>query len=148
MKFVSAFVVEMLVAMLAVGSRNAQAQDVGPQPPAQGEPQMAQPASAQPTELPPAPPQQVPAPPQQEIQAAPQVAQAQPEAQGQWVYPQQYGWVWMPYGSQYTYEPTQTGVYPSEYVYYPSYGWTWLTAPWVFGWGASPYFGVYGPAHF
>jgi hypothetical protein len=54
----------------------------------------------------------------------------------------------MPYGSQYTYTPTAAGIYPSEYVYYPSYGWTWVTAPWVFGWGVRPYFGVYGAAHF
>jgi hypothetical protein len=77
----------------------------------------------------------------------PESAEA-PTAQGQWVYTQQYGWVWMPYGSQYTYAPTQAGVYPSEYVYYPTYGWTWIAAPWVFGWGVSPYFGVYGPSHF
>ena len=80
-------------------------------------------------------------------QPAPESAEAT-NAQGQWVYTQQYGWVWMPYGSQYTYAPTQAGVYPSEYVYYPSYGWTWIAAPWVFGWGVSPYFGVYGPSHF
>ena len=128
MRFVSAFVVPML-AMLAVGSRYAQAQEVGPEAPAQAEPQMAQPSSAQPTEGPPAPPQQVPPPP--EVQAPPPAAQAQAQADGQWVYTQQYGWVWMPYGAQYTYEPSQAGVYPSEYVYYPSYGWTWLTAPGV-----------------
>jgi hypothetical protein len=78
------------------------------------------------------------------------MAQAAPvaAAQGQWVYTQQYGWVWMPYGSQYTYTPTQTGVYPSEYVYSPSYGWSWVVAPWVFGWGITPYYGVYGASHF
>jgi hypothetical protein len=54
----------------------------------------------------------------------------------------------MPYGTQYTYSPTTTGVYPSEYVYYPTYGWTWVTAPWVFGWGIQPFFGVYGPGHY
>jgi hypothetical protein len=102
MRIVSAFV----VAMLVVGSRYAQAQDVGPQPPAQGEPPMAQPSSVQPTDVPPAPPQLVPSPPQPEVQASPQAAQAQGD--GQWVYTQQYGWVWMPYGSQYTYEPTRS----------------------------------------
>jgi hypothetical protein len=136
----------VLVAMLVVRSGYARAQDVGPQPPAPGESQAAQPSSAEPSQLPPAPPEQIPAPPPPQVQAPTEATQA--AADGQWVYTEQYGWVWMPYGSQYTYEPTQAGAYPSEYVYYPSYGWTWLTAPWVFGWGAAPYFGVYGPSHF
>src|SRR4029077_1075561 len=120
--------------------------------------QAAEPSSPAPAEAPPAPPAQVPAPPQQPIESAsPQATQPAPEmaqpaptatAQGQWVYTQQYGWVWMPYGSQYTYTPAQTGVYPSEYVYSPSYGWSWVVAPWVFGWGITPYFGVYGASHF
>ena len=157
-----------LVAVLTLGPGLARAQEVGAQP-AAAQPSerpaapAVQPSSPAPVETPPSPPAQLPPPPQQPVQAAPAEAAAEPapgvtqpapesaeatNAQGQWVYTQQYGWVWMPYGAQYTYAPTQAGVYPSEYVYYPSYGWTWLAAPWVFGWGVSPYFGVYGPSHF
>ena len=96
----------------------------------------------QPVEQPPPPPQQVPAPP------PPQTAQPAPSASGQWVRTEQYGWVWMPYGQQYTYEPSDESAYPYEYVYRPSYGWAWLEAPWVWGWGAAPYWGIYGPARF
>ncbi len=70
------------------------------------------------------------------------------QASGQWVYTQQYGWVWMPYGDGYTYVPPSGEGEPYEYVYYPSYGWTWVVAPWVWGWGPWPYFGVVGPWHF
>ena len=155
MKSISAISVTVL--MLATGY--ARAQNVEGQPYEDtGGVQAVQPPTAAPQQLPPAPPEQLPPPPQAPVQAAPdaygqaqgvpQAAQAEEAQAGQWVYTAQYGWVWMPYGSQYTYTPTQTGVYPSEYVYYPSYGWTWLTAPWVFGWGVRPYFGVYGPSHF
>jgi hypothetical protein len=54
----------------------------------------------------------------------------------------------MPYGDQYTYEGTAYDASPYAYVYYPSYGWTWLAAPWIWGWGAYPYFGVHGPLGF
>jgi hypothetical protein len=140
------------VAVLTLGSGLARAQEVGAPPADVAGGQAMEPPSPPPNELPPAPPAQLPPPPQQEIQSAPpqqgpDVAQQAP-AEGQWTYTAQYGWVWLPYGDQYTYAPTQTGVYPSEYVYYPSYGWTWLAAPWVFGWGAAPYWGVYGAGHF
>jgi hypothetical protein len=133
MKFLAAFLV-----VLSFGSGSARAQD--------------QPQSAPPNQVPPAPPEQLPPPPQEQVQTAPpepapEVAQQAP-ATGQWVYTQQYGWVWAPYGDEYTYAPTQEGAYPQEYLYSPSYGWTWFAAPWVFGWGVSPFFGVYGPAHF
>jgi hypothetical protein len=67
---------------------------------------------------------------------------------GQWVYTSQYGWVYMPYGSSYTYAPTVAGGDPYQYVYYPAWGWRWIAAPWVFGIGPRPYFGVYGYAHY
>lgn len=129
MKFVTVF-----VATLLVGSSVARAQEAGTYAPDQA----AWPDTAAPDQLPPAP--------SYPSQPAPAVQTAAP--QGQWVYTQQYGWVWMPYGSQYTSTPTQTGVYPSEYVYRPSYGWNWVSAPWVFGWGARPFFGVVGPSHY
>jgi hypothetical protein len=64
---------------------------------------------------------------------------------GQWVFTSQYGWVFMPFGDQYTYEGTVYDESPYSYVYYPSYGWTWLASPWLWGWGPYPYFGVGGP---
>jgi len=67
---------------------------------------------------------------------------------GQWVYTQQYGWIWMPYGDAYSYVPGNGVGQPYEYVYYPSYGWTWVGAPWIWGYGAWPYFGASGPARF
>jgi len=67
---------------------------------------------------------------------------------GQWVYTDQYGWVWMPYADSYTYVPQDGDGQPYEYVYYPTYGWTWVVAPWIWGWGPWPYFGVYGCASF
>src|SRR3954471_13465327 len=157
-----------LVAVFTLGPGFANAQNVdappgGAQPfdqSAQAQPaaQAAQPSSPAPAETPPAPPAELPAPPQQPVgstapqanEPAPEMAQPAPTAaaQGQWVYTQQYGWVWMPYGSQYTYAPTQAGMYPSEYVYSPSYGWSWVVAPWVFGWGTTPYFGVSGASLF
>jgi hypothetical protein len=78
--------------------------------------------------------------------APPPVAVAPAPAGGQWVYTSQYGWVWMPYGSAYTYVPA--GAYPDMYVYYPSYGWRWVVAPWVWGIGPRPYFGLYGWARY
>jgi hypothetical protein len=77
-----------------------------------------------------------------------QAADTQPDTSGQWVYTQQYGWVWMPYGDDYSYVPPGGEGEPYEYVYYPDYGWTWIVAPWIWGFGPWPYFGVFGPAHF
>ncbi len=96
MKSVSALV----LSVLTLGSGLARAQEVGAPPPETA----AQVPSAAPAQLPPAPPEQLPPPPEQQAQqsapeAAPQAAQQAP-ATGQWVYTQQYGWVWMPYGDQ------------------------------------------------
>jgi hypothetical protein len=83
------------------------------------------------------PPAVLPPAPSQQYQAAPS---------GQWVYTQQYGWLWMPYGAQYA---SDRGVNdPYLYCYGPTYGWRWLAAPWVVGWGVSPSFGAYGPGRF
>jgi hypothetical protein len=83
-------------------------------------------------------------PAQEPPTAAPQDQQEGQSSSGQWVYTSQYGWIWMPYGSEYTYQPDQDGVYPYSYVYAPAYGWAWLASPWVWGWGALPYVGYYG----
>jgi hypothetical protein len=83
---------------------------------------------------------------------APQATEAAPAGQdvpsGEWVWTQQYGWVWMPYADGYTYVPPDGAGEPSMYVYYPAYGWTWVVAPWIWGWGPWPRFGGFGPAHF
>jgi hypothetical protein len=71
-----------------------------------------------------------------------------PASSGQWVYTQQYGWVWMPYGAKYISEGSTGDGTPYAYVYDPSDGWAWLAAPWVWGWGPYPYFGVRGPGRF
>lgn len=100
-----------------------------------------QPPDQPPQALPPAIPAQVPvAPVQQQVQA--------PPPSGQWVYTQQYGWVYMPYGDQFVSTPAYANAVPQAYLYYPSYGWTWVAAPWVWGWGVRPYFGVYGHARY
>ncbi len=121
---------------------------------AQDEQNAAQPPTQPPAEAPPAPPAEPPSPPtvmQSPEASTPQPQQQQGTGQGQWVFTSQYGWLWMPYGAQYTYEPPAVQgsyVYPYSYAYYPSYGWAWLYSPWVWGWGPSPYFGYYGPRHF
>ena len=76
---------------------------------------------------------------------APKAAPSQ-APNGQWVYTQQYGWVWAPYARDYTYVGPEG--YPYSYIYYPTYGWCWLYSPWIFGWGPTPYWGVYGRVHF
>lgn len=124
----------------------AQPADPGAPPPAPppppdapaGAPPAAQPAAPEPLQPPP-PPAQVTAPP------APQPAAGPP---GQWVYTSQYGWLWMPYGREYTYVPGDPQVFPDEYVYYPAYGWRWVVAPWVYGYGPAPYWGALGPRAF
>ena len=110
------------------------------------------PQTEQPQELPPAPPAEAPAAPQPEAtpyQApAPQV-QAQAVPPGQWVYTQQYGWIWMPYAETYTQAPASGYGTPYAYVYYPAWScWTWIAAPWVWGVGPWPFFGAWGPVHY
>jgi len=74
------------------------------------------------------------------------VAAAPAPASGQWVYTAQYGWVWMPYAASYTY--LAADAYPDMYLYVAAYGWRWVVAPWVWGIGPRPYFGVYGSARY
>jgi len=96
----------------------------------------------------PPPPVAQPAPPvAQQAAPAPAPMQAQAQANGQWVYTQQRGWLWMPYGEQYVYAPEGVAQ-PSAYVYAPAYGWTWIDAPWVWGWGPQIRFSLGGPIRF
>jgi hypothetical protein len=100
-------------------------------------------AGAPPASMPPPPP-----PPQveaYEYAPAPVAVAAQAPA-GQWVYTNQYGWVWMPYGADYTYVAGANAAY--SYAYYPRFGWRWIAAPWVLGVGPTPNWGRPGPVHF
>lgn len=152
----------------------ARADDTAPQPAAQAKQQQTQATPtgddwfAPP---PPAPPPQTPAPqpgpgakrpatltpdpanlpankyaPPQTVTTQTEQAAAPAGQSGQWVYTDQYGWVWIPYAREYTYVGTEG--YPYSYCYYPNYGWMWLYSPWVFGWGPGPYWGVYGRGYF
>src|SRR6266511_2427957 len=109
----------------------ALARTADPPDPSGNEPQ------APPSATPPEPPR-AQAPAQQQAPVPP----------GQWVYTAQYGWICMPYSSAYTYAPPDGYGEPYMYVYYPVYGWTWLAAPWVWGYGPWPAFGVGGPVFF
>jgi len=53
----------------------------------------------------------------------------------------------MPYDQAYTHVEDNAAL-AYEYVYYPTYGWSWVVAPWVFGFGISPYWGVMGVGPF
>ncbi|MFL5369657.1 MAG: hypothetical protein ACJ78Z_05660 [Myxococcales bacterium] len=88
---------------------------------------------------------------QQHSEVAPQRApytQPVPRTAGQWVFTGQYGWVWMPYGSQYVEEGSASAKVPYAFVYAVRVGWCWVAAPWVWGWGPYPYFGVRGPRYY
>jgi hypothetical protein len=129
------------------------------------EPPTPPPATApEPTQPPPSPPpappspaevgQGVMAPPMQSMSPPAPVAAAPPVAPvpaspspGQWVYTNQYGWIWMPYSRDYTYVAPDGGM-AYEYAYYPSAGWRWIYAPWILGWGPSPFWGRLGPVRF
>jgi hypothetical protein len=106
-------------------------------------------SDADPAEAVPPPPTTQPAPPPR---IPPPIQARAAPATGQWVYTQQYGWIWMPYGDQYVQAPAaaqaSTDASPMEYVYAPVYGWTWVNAPWIWGWGPELYFGVGGAGHF
>ena len=66
---------------------------------------------------------------------------------GQWVYTEQYGWLWMAYDDPYTYVPPDDVGEPLQFVFYGSFGWCWVAAPWVWGHGPRPWFRQ-GPAPF
>jgi hypothetical protein len=128
----------LVAAVTTVGSA-AWAQE--PQVPAYDQ-SMGQPPASMPE--PPPPPQYQEAAPAPAY--APTVTVASPAADGQWVYTNQYGWVWMPYGANYTYVAGPGVAY--SYTYYPRFGWRWVSAPWVIGYGPSPFWGRLGPSRF
>ncbi len=172
MKKIPVFILSLLLVPAV-----AFAQSEGPPPPAPDDApdvETARPPDAQPDVHPPAPPAQPPPRPRTsdddqvgilqqrsgdgvgilqgssddsayQSQAAPT---APPPAAGQWVYTNQYGWVWMPYGQQYVDEGVYGAETPFQYVYTVNLGWTWCAAPWLWGWGPYPWFGRLGPYRF
>jgi hypothetical protein len=86
---------------------------------------------------------QPPGPPPGSLPPPPPNLASRPE--GQWVFTQQYGWIWMPHGDAFTWVPPGATGEPLEFVFHGSYGWTWVAAPWVWGAGPSPWFGRPGP---
>jgi hypothetical protein len=163
--------VSILSVLLVPAVAFAQSAGPPPPPPDAQDVELARPADAAPDLEPPPPPAVPPsrasedeaAIPQQQAgagaasvqgsgedaysaQSAP--AAAPPSQTGQWVYTNQSGWVWMPYGAQYVDEGTYGGDSPYQFVYGARIGWSWVAAPWLWGWGPYPYFGVFGPLHF
>jgi hypothetical protein len=136
---------------LQIGDETQGEDDPAP-PPAAAAPSQ---APAMPTAPPPppaeasqmAPPPQAAAPPAPPPPMAQPPAEAPPPEGGQWIYTSQYGWLWMPYSRDYTYVSGDGGA-AYEYAYYPNGGWRWVNAPWVLGWGPSPYWGRLGPRHY
>ena len=117
-------------------------------PPSEQAPTLAQPPTPPPAAVPPAPPLLPPPRPRNEAEhraQTPGLVDVGITADGQWVYTSQYGWVFMPYGAQYSYDSAEADRYPYSYVYYPGFGWVWIAAPWVWGQGPYPYFGGSGP---
>jgi len=127
----------------------AQVTPPGDSPPAPVQPPEAAPLST----LPPPPASALPPPP---VQVSwPPLPTAPPQAErvnvppmgGQWVYTAQYGWLWMPFAPQFVHVP-MGGAPPQMFVYYPFFGWQWAVAPWVWGLGPQPYWGVHGVVRF
>lgn len=131
---------------LLVGAQVSPPADTPPAPvhPPQAAPESTLPAP--PESAPPSLPAQVSAPPAPT--APPQAERANvPPPDGQWVYTAQFGWVWMPYAPQFVHLPADGGA-PQMFVFYPAFGWRWVVAPWVWGLGPQPYWGVHGVARF
>jgi hypothetical protein len=77
-------------------------------------------------------------------------APGEASTQGQWVWTDPYGWVWLPADAQ----PYEVQGEPYVYLYAPTYGWTWFDSPWGWygpdgGWGwARPWYGRHwGPRY-
>jgi hypothetical protein len=81
--------------------------------------------------------------PQQAAQG-PATGAVQGPVQGQWLYTDRYGWIWVPAGS----EATTLNAQPYVYLYAPTYGWTWFVSPWGFGpYHAGPWVRAHGAAY-
>ncbi len=119
----------------------------------------ARPSSPQPEVMPPAPPAALPSAVNAQLHVpviapAPGAASAAPMPLGQWVFTQEYGWLWLAYDQKYAQVVENTARrfgYSSvayEYAYYPAFGWRWVVAPWILRFGVVPYWGALGPARF
>ena len=119
----------------------------------------ARPSSPQPDFVPPVPPSALPPAPSAQLvvpnplpDAAAALAVSMPS--GQWVFTQEYGWLWMPHHQKYAQvveNPDRRFGHSSvayAYAYYPAFGWRWVVAPWILRFGTVPYWGVLGPARF
>jgi hypothetical protein len=92
--------------LLLAGRAAAQGDDQGDE-----DASTASPTAPAPTATPPLPPQKMPARPNGSGAAG------APAPAGQWVYTEQYGWIWIPYGDRYVYAPDDVeGAYPYTYV--------------------------------
>lgn len=83
-------------------------------------------------------------PPPPESQQKQQQNAAPVAVNGQWVFTQQYGWVYAPYEQQYTYVTDDVST-AWMFMYRPVVGWSWLGAPWVIATGPRPFWGNWGP---
>ncbi|MFN8010016.1 MAG: hypothetical protein U0P81_01295 [Holophagaceae bacterium] len=100
-------------------------------------PEQTAPPTPAPKDPPPPPPRERPAPP------ATSSDRDRDRDGGQWVYTEQHGWVWMPYGEDCIHESDDGGP-PHMYLYTQDVGWCWVLAPWLWGWGPRPWFGPVG----
>jgi hypothetical protein len=144
-------VITGLIALVVLAHAPVARADAPPPAPA---PSQAKPVGAPPDMFPPAPTFTNPPPPaaqpmelHQQTGAVPAPAQSGPPPAGQWTFTQQYGWLWMPYDQRYT-NVVDDAALAYEYVWYPTFGWTWVVAPWVLGFGVTPYWGAHGPGAF
>lgn len=139
-----------VAALLALGTIAVSTAARAQSPPAPPPFVEVQPVGPEPTFAPPPPPPYHQSYQAQAIHAPAPVYQPAPVAApvpaGQWVYTQQYGWLWMPYGPGYTTVTSPTVAH--GYVYYPARGWRWVSAPWVLGLGRAPHWGRLGPRHY
>lgn len=137
-------VVMALTTLLGLpGSAGTTLQEPQPNFEDEDRPEPVKPLDPEPTERPPAPPDVIPDPVTGQSIPRP----SQETLSGQWVYTNQYEWVWMPYGKTYSSLPPD-GSTPNMYVYYPAEGWCWVVAPWVWGWGVMPSYGLLGCSNF
>jgi hypothetical protein len=131
------------LSLTAMAAGTASADEPYPAQPYPDQPYANQPYANQPPAPQDYPDYNVAPPPQPPPQEAPTPPLA--SGSGQWLYTQQYGWVWMPYGDRYV-DVAANG--PYAYVYYPASGWVWLSAPWIIHVGPRPFFGRLGPWRF
>ena len=109
--------------------------------------------------MPPAPPYATPPAANAQLAApltapAASAASAVPMPSGQWVFTQEYGWLWTAYEQMYAQVVENTArrfgysAVAYQCAYHPAFGWRWVVAPWILRFGAVPYWGALGPERF